>query len=144
MKSVMIKTICICLIVVAFAEYNVVTAGRLADEAVSSAQTSQAPQGGGAGTATDAQTGQTAQGAGYKDGTYRGSAQGYGGTITVEVTRIDAVEHSGEDAAYWNMCSGVIPQLIETQGENADTVSGATFSSSGIINATIEALSQAM
>ena len=151
MKNVMIKTICICLIVVAFAEYNVVTASRLADEAVSGAQAAQAVPAEGASSAEGTQAEQTAQGAGYKDGTYRGSAQGYGGTITVEVTiengsitRIDAVEHSGEDAAYWNMCSGVIPQLIETQGENADTVSGATFSSSGIINATIEALSQAM
>ena len=90
-------------------------------------------------------------GAGYKDGKYVGSAQGYGGTISVEVTieegsitNIEAIAHGSEDAAYWDMCSGVIPQLIETQGAKADTVRGATFSSTGIINATIDALSQAM
>lgn len=92
-----------------------------------------------------------ASGAGYKDGTYVGSAQGYGGTVSVEVTiengsitKIEPIAHGGEDAAYWDMAVAVIPQIIESQGADADTVSGATFSSTGIINAVIEALQQAM
>ena len=150
MNNLLIKIICVFLVLLAFAEYNSVTATRLAEETVAKveAEAASAGAGGGSGSAGGAAK---AAGAGYKDGKYVGSAQGYGGTVSVEVTieggsitNIEAIAHGGEDAAYWDMCSGVIPQLIETQGEKADTVSGATFSSTGIINATIDALSQAM
>lgn len=87
----------------------------------------------------------------YKDGTFSGSAQGYGGTITMEVTikddvitDIKAVSHSGEDAAYWDMAKDMIPQIIQTQNPNVDTVSGATFSSTGIHNAVTIALQNAL
>ncbi|MBQ9059839.1 MAG: FMN-binding protein [Firmicutes bacterium] len=149
MNNLLIKIICVFLVLVAFAEYNSVTATRLAEETVAKVEAEAASAGaaGGAGSGGAAES----AGAGYKDGKYVGSAQGYGGTVSVEVTieggsitNIEAIAHGGEDAAYWDMCSGVIPQLIETQGAKADTVSGATFSSTGIINATIDALSQAM
>lgn len=87
----------------------------------------------------------------YNDGTYTGSAQGYGGTITVEVTiendiitGITPVSHSGEGAAYWDMASDMIPAIIDTQNPNVDTVSGATFTSTGIHNAVTEALKSAL
>lgn len=150
MNNLLIKIICVFLVLLAFAEYNSVTATRLAEETVAKVEAEAASAGAGSGSGSAGGAAQAA-GAGYKDGKYVGSAQGYGGTVSVEVTieggsitNIEAIAHGGEDAAYWDMCSGVIPQLIETQGEKADTVSGATFSSTGIINATIDALSQAM
>ncbi len=154
MKNLIIKISCMALILVMFAEYNAVTATRLANEKVEQVKAEQAVQTAGSGTeaAGAAQTAAGgASGAGYKDGTYVGSAQGYGGTVSVEVTiengsitKIEPIAHGGEDAAYWDMAVAVIPQIIESQGANADTVSGATFSSTGIINAVIEALQQAM
>ena len=86
----------------------------------------------------------------YKDGTYTGSAQGFGGAITVEVTLasdeitdIQVTGAPGEDSAYLSQAEGVISSIISAQSTDVDTVSGATFSSTGIINAVVEALGKA-
>lgn len=86
----------------------------------------------------------------YKDGTYTGSAQGFGGTITVqvtlasdEITDIQVTSASGEDSAYLSQGEGVISSIISAQSTDVDTVSGATFSSTGIINAVVDALGKA-
>lgn len=99
------------------------------------------------------QTGQNAQEAkgAYTDGTYQGSAQGFGGTVTVEVTiengniaGIEVVSADGEDAAYYNMAIDVLDSIIETQSaDDIDVVSGATYTSNGIIGAAREALGKA-
>lgn len=93
---------------------------------------------------------QTAQG-NYTDGTYQGSAQGYGGTVTVEVTiengnmtNIEVISADGEDAAYYNMAIDVLDSIMEKQSaDDIDVVSGATYSSNGIIGAAKEALGKA-
>ncbi len=86
----------------------------------------------------------------YKDGTYQGEADGFGGTITVEVkiekgkiTGIDVVSAEKEDGAYLAMAKDIIPEIIDAQSAEVDTVSGATFSSTGIKNASQEALEKA-
>ena len=86
----------------------------------------------------------------YKDGTYTGSAQGFGGTIQVqvtlsgdEITDIQVTSAPGEDAAYLSQGEGVISSIISAQSTDVDTVSGATFSSTGIINAVVDALGKA-
>lgn len=86
----------------------------------------------------------------YKDGTYTGSAQGFGGAITVqvtlandEITDIQVTSAPGEDSAYLSQGEGVISSIISTQSTDVDTVSGATFSSTGIINAVVDALGKA-
>ena len=86
----------------------------------------------------------------YKDGTYTGEAQGYGGTIQVEVTlsgdeitSINVVSAPGEDSAYLSQAESVINSVISAQSTDVDTVSGATFSSTGILNAVDEALGKA-
>ena len=86
----------------------------------------------------------------YKDGTYTGSAQGFGGAITVEVTlasdeitNIQVISAPGEDSAYLSQGEGVISSIISAQSTDVDTVSGATFSSTGIINAVVDALGKA-
>lgn len=86
----------------------------------------------------------------YKDGSYTGSAQGFGGAITVqvtlkndEITDIQVTSAPGEDSAYLSQGEGVISSIISAQSTDVDTVSGATFSSTGIINAVVDALGKA-
>ena len=86
----------------------------------------------------------------YKDGIYTGSAQGFGGAITVqvtlandEITDIQVTSAPGEDSAYLSQGEGVISSIISAQSTDVDTVSGATFSSTGIINAVVDAIGKA-
>ena len=86
----------------------------------------------------------------YVDGTYTGSAAGYGGTITVSVTISDGeiasitiVSAAGETSSYLASAKSVISSILSAQSPNVDTVSGATYSSNGIINAVKAALKQA-
>ena len=85
-----------------------------------------------------------------KDCIYTGSAQGFGGAITVqvtlandEITDIQVTSAPGEDSAYLSQGEGVISSIISAQSTDVDTVSGATFSSTGIINAVVDALGKA-
>ena len=86
----------------------------------------------------------------YKNGTYTGEGQGFGGTIQVEVTLendtitdIQVVSAPGEDSAYLSQGEGVISAILAAQSTDVDTISGATFSSTGIINAVNDALGKA-
>ena len=86
----------------------------------------------------------------YKDGTYTGEAQGFGGTIQVqvtlasdEITDIQVTSAPGEDSAYLSQGEGVISSILSAQSTDVDTISGATFSSTGIINAVVDALGKA-
>lgn len=86
----------------------------------------------------------------YKNGTYEGSGTGYGGTITVQVTMEDdtitavsVVSAPGEDSAYISQGENVISSILSEQSTDVDTISGATFSSTGILEAVNDALSKA-
>ena len=88
---------------------------------------------------------------GYVDGTYTGSGTGFGGTITVQVTvsnhkiaSINILDASSETASYFANAQGVISRIISSQSPNVDAVSGATYSSKGIISAVQSALAQAI
>ena len=83
----------------------------------------------------------------YKDGTYTGSSQGFGGEIKVKVTvsgkkisAIDIIEASGEDEAYLSMAEDIVKTILDKQTTEVDTISGATYSSTGIKNAVGQAL----
>ena len=87
----------------------------------------------------------------YKDGTYTGSAEGFGGNVDVEVTieagkisSVDITAAEKEDGAYLAMAEDIIPSIISSQSADVDTVSGATFSSTAIRNATKQALDKAV
>lgn len=117
--------------------------------AASGGGTGAAGGGGGAGT-TYTPTTEVPQD-GYVDGTYTGSGTGFGGTITVQVTvsnhqiaAINILDASSETAAYFANAQGVIGKILASQSPNVDAVSGATYSSNGIIQAVQNALSQAM
>ena len=79
----------------------------------------------------------------YKDGTYTGEAEGYGGTTGDEITSINVVSAPGEDSAYLTQAESVIDSILSAQSTDVDTVSGATFSSTGILNAVDAALGKA-
>lgn len=87
----------------------------------------------------------------YIDGTYTGSAQGYGGvvemSVTIEngkITSVDVLSAANEDAAYWDAAMGLIPNILVVQTADVDVVSGATFSSNGLLGAVDQALKQAI
>ena len=85
----------------------------------------------------------------YKDGTYYGTGIGFGGTLKVKVeisggkiTSIQIMENQ-DGSEYISKASALINTIIQNQSTNVDTVSGATYSSVGIIQAVRNALSQA-
>ena len=83
------------------------------------------------------------------DGTYEGSAAGYSGTTRVKVTvsdgKITAIEvlSHGDTSSYFNRASAVIDKVIASQSTSVDAISGATYSSYGIVNAVANALKDA-
>ncbi|MGN0070709.1 MAG: FMN-binding protein [Atopobiaceae bacterium] len=83
----------------------------------------------------------------YQDGTYTGSGQGYKGTTSVSVTvengAISSVEvlSYADDAQFFQKASStVIAEILSQQTAEVDAVSGATFSSEGIMAAVQDAL----
>lgn len=86
---------------------------------------------------------------GYIDGTYYGEGEGYKSAIRVAVTvangrisQIDIVSQ-GDDAAYFSRAQSLVSSIVSKQTTAVDTVSGATFSSEGILAAVEDALRQA-
>ena len=123
--------------------YNAVLDARAKDEEIArlSAQLG--------GDTTRAETGAAVTA--YEDGTYIGEADGFGGKIQVEVkiekskiTEINVVSAEKEDGAYLSMAKDIIPKIIDSQSADVDTLSGATFSSTGIKNASEQALEKAV
>lgn len=80
------------------------------------------------------------------DGVYKGSATGFSGPVTVAVTIMDKkiisidILSSTDDEAFFNRAKGVIDRIIASQSFDVDVVSGATYSSNGIIGAMKNAL----
>lgn len=86
----------------------------------------------------------------YNDGTYEGAGMGFGGEITVSVTvadgkvaEITVLSADGEDPAYYDQALAVLDEIVSAQSTEVDTVSGATFSSTGLIEAAVDALGKA-
>ncbi|WP_288619215.1 FMN-binding protein [uncultured Eubacterium sp.] len=85
----------------------------------------------------------------YKDGVYYGSATGFAGPIKVKVViadgKIASVEivETSDGSSYIGKASSITGKIVASQSTNVDTVSGATYSSVGIINAVRNALAQA-
>ena len=84
----------------------------------------------------------------YADGVYTGSGTGFRGTTSVSVTvsggMITAIQvtSSRDDAKYMSRAkSTIISAILNKQSIGVSTVSGATFSSNGILEAVANALS---
>lgn len=85
-----------------------------------------------------------------RDGTYEGSAFGFGDLITVSVTiqggrmtDISVLDASGEDRPYYNQSLPLLDQMLSSQSTEVDTVSGATLTADGLIDAVADALGKA-
>lgn len=89
-------------------------------------------------------------GANLKDGTYEGSAEGYKSTIKVSVTvengtvTLIKIMDENETPQYIQRAESIIDNIINNQSLNVDAVSGATFSSKGIVEAVENALQTAV
>ena len=86
----------------------------------------------------------------YGDGIYQGSASGYAQGLTVQVkissgkiSNIEIISHNETTGFYENAFEIIPSDIIQKQSTDVDTVSGATYSSLGIINAVNDALNQA-
>ena len=85
------------------------------------------------------------------DGSFEGSARGYGGLVTMRVTikdgYIDAVEvvdASSEDKAWLDMAAVLPGRIVDAQSTDIDVVSGATYTSVGMLNGATQALQKSM
>lgn len=103
----------------------------------------------GAAAGSSTSVAQVEDAAAYKDGTYYGSGTGFGGPLKVmveisggKIASIQIVENS-DGSDYISTAASLIDSIIAKQSTNVDTVSGATYSSVGIIQAVRDALSQA-
>ncbi|EJT5933858.1 FMN-binding protein [Clostridium perfringens] len=84
-----------------------------------------------------------------KDGEYIGEAIGFKGNVKVKViisdgklSDVKVISHN-DDAEFFNKAKGVIIKIVKNQGTaGVDTVSGATYSSRGILNAVNSALNK--
>ncbi len=87
---------------------------------------------------------------GYIDGTFQGSGRGFRGTTTVSVvllagkiTTVKVISYQ-DDGKYFQQAYSKIPSaIITSQSAAVDAVSGATYSSNGIMAAVADALSKA-
>ena len=85
----------------------------------------------------------------YLDGIYTAEATGFEGQITVQVTVAEdkitdiTILSAEDEEEYLSRSKQVIPAILEGQSPNVDTVSGATYSSTGILNAVKLALAKA-
>ncbi len=142
MREFWVRLVCMLSVVGILLEYNSVLDARAKDEEIAklSAQLGGSAAGEESGAAIE-----------YKDGIYTGEADGFGGIIQVEVkiekskiTEINVVSAEKEDGAYLSMAKDIIPKIITTQSADVNTISGATFSSTGIKNASEQALEKAV
>ena len=139
MKNFWIRIVNVAAILVIIFGYNMVTEAREKDDEIAKLSAQIQSEEAGGDTAGS-----------YKDGSYEVTATGFGGDITVKVTvdggkitAVDIVSAEKEDGAYLTMAEDIIPKIIDAQTSEVDTISGATFSSTGIKNATAQALESA-
>ena len=86
----------------------------------------------------------------YKDGEYLGKASAYNGNVEVKVTisggkitAIDIVKTKDDEEYFFDAQKKVIPEILEKQSTDVDTVAGATTSCEGICHAVQKALEEA-
>lgn len=85
----------------------------------------------------------------YQDGVFTGSAMGMNAQITVSVTIQDdiitdiVIDSQREDEPYFTDALDIIDWILQANSTDVDTVTGATYSSGGILDAVDNALEQA-
>lgn len=144
MNSFWIKLVSLIIIVGALLSYNWITDSRKQNEKISDLEFQLKEK------STNENQTQSSNSDLYKDGKYQGEAKGFGGPIKVEavitdgqIKEINILSAENEDNAYLDSAKKIIDRIIEKQSYEVDTVSGATFSSTGIKNAVKEAVGKA-
>ncbi|HAV89889.1 MAG TPA: hypothetical protein DCW44_01235 [Eubacterium sp.] len=86
----------------------------------------------------------------YKDGSYKGSGEGFGGKIIVEVTiekdyikEAKIISKKNETPEYISQAEKLLDDVVSKQTIKVDAVSGATLSSNGILAALDDAMNKA-
>ena len=85
----------------------------------------------------------------YNEGIYYGSAEGYSGDVKVAVViqehtiKAILVTEKNDDADFFNRAMTVVKNIMKQQSTDVDIVSGATYSSNGLIGAVKNALKEA-
>lgn len=86
----------------------------------------------------------------YADGIFEGSATGFRGTITVSVTiekdnisQVEILDYKDDDKWFNRASSSVVSDILNSQTSAVNSVSGATYSSQGIMDAVEDALKKA-
>ena len=76
---------------------------------------------------------------GYRDGTYYGTSNGFGGPVKTKVVikngkiaSVTVVSAAKETGSYLKRAKGICKRIVSKQSPNVDTVSGATYSSTAI------------
>ena len=84
---------------------------------------------------------------GRRDGEFEGSGTGFGGDIKVKlviennkIQSAQIVSAQGETAEYLASAKMILEEVVQKQTEDVDTVSGATLSSNGILEAVRQAM----
>ena len=85
----------------------------------------------------------------YQDGVFTGRGNGFQGELTVQmtveqgwITSLELLE-TADDPEYVKKASVLLDEIVETQDPNqVDAVSGATFSSKGMIDAVWDAIGE--
>lgn len=83
----------------------------------------------------------------YTDGVYECKGKGYRGDIEVRVTvengnirSVEVTDHNEDKAYISDVINEMIPVILEKQSTDVDTISGATYSSKGILEAVDRAI----
>lgn len=86
----------------------------------------------------------------YKDGSYKGSGEGFGGKIIVEVIlekdyikEAKIISKKNETPEYISQAEKLLDDVVSKQTIKVDAVSGATLSSNGILAALDDAMNKA-
>ena len=133
-KNLLIRAVVLAAVVLALAAFNLATSA-------ADAQKAQNIQ-----NAAQSQT----RGEYLKDGTFQGSAKGYGGITTVEVdvqngyiTDVRVVSCLDDSPYIDNVEASLIPDLVANQTTTVDVVTNASYSSNGVRFAVRDALRSA-
>ena len=85
----------------------------------------------------------------YKDGTYYGSGRGFSGdsTVAIEIKNKKIIKalliETADDEAFISRAVVILDRIVAEQNTDVDVVSGATYSSKGILSAVQNALDNA-
>ena len=65
--------------------------------------------------------------------------------LNAKIENVESLEdQESKNGSYLTMAKDIIPKILDAQSAEVDTISGATFSSTGIKNATKQALEKAV